>query len=84
MSKNKVSYEEKVEIVRYYADWTESLDWSGEDVSVQLRKSEDAAWVGWYAPEAEVQWCVAGGSDAQVLLDTAQTIVEKLGYVMPL
>ena len=30
-------------------------------VSVQLRKSEDAAWVGWYAPEAEVQWCVAGG-----------------------
>lgn len=67
-----------------FADWTESLDWSGEDVSVQLRKSEDAAWVGWYAPEAEVQWCVAGGSDAQVLLDTAQTIVEKLGYVMPL
>ena len=76
--------EQPQDISGIFADWTESLDWSGEDVSVQLRKSEDAAWVGWYAPEAEVQWCVAGGSDAQVLLDTAQTIVEKLGYVMPL
>ena len=76
--------EQPQDISGIYADWTESLDWSGEDVSVQLRKSEDAAWVGWYAPEAEVQWCVAGGSDAQVLLDAAQTIVEKLGYVMPL
>lgn len=76
--------EQPQDISGIFADWTESLDWSGEDVSVQLRKSENAAWVGWYAPEAEVQWCVAGGSDAQVLLDTAQTIVEKLGYVMPL
>ncbi|MDO5545270.1 MAG: hypothetical protein Q4F81_05550 [Eubacteriales bacterium] len=76
--------EQPQDISGIYADWTESLDWSGEDVSVQLRKSEDAAWVGWYAPEVEVQWCVAGGSDVQVLLDTAQTIVEKLGYVMPL
>src|SRR5574344_725026 len=73
--------EQPQDISGIYADWTESLDWSGEDVSVQLRKSEHAAWVGWYAPEAEVQWCVAGGSDAQVLLDAAQTIVEKLGYV---
>ena len=73
--------EQPQDISGIYADWTESLDRSGEDVSIQLRKSEDAAWVGWYAPEAEVQWCVAGGSDAQVLLDTAQTIVEKLGYV---
>ena len=76
--------EQPQDISGIYADWTESLDWSGEDVSVQLRKSEDAAWVGWYAPEAETQWCVVGGSDAQMLLDTAQTIVEKLGYVMPL
>lgn len=76
--------EQPQDISGIYNDWTESLDWSGEDISVQLRRSDDAAWVGWYAPEAGVQWCVAGGNDARELLDTAQAIVENLGYTMPL
>ena len=65
-------------------EWAESEDWSGEDISVQLRQSDDAAWVGWYAFGAGVQWCISGGNNALQLLDTAQTIVENLGYTMPL
>lgn len=65
-------------------EWAKSEDWSGEDISVQLRQSDDAAWVGWYASGAGVQWCISGGNNALQLLDTAQTIVENLGYTMPL
>lgn len=65
-------------------EWAKSEDWSGEDISVQLRQSDDAAWVGWYAFGAGVQWCISGGNNALQLLDTAQTIVENLGYTMPL
>lgn len=65
-------------------EWAKSEDWSGEDISVQLRQSDDAAWVGWYAFGAGVQWCISGGNNALHLLDTAQTIVENLGYTMPL
>lgn len=59
-------------------EWAKSEDWSGEDISVQLRQSDDAAWVGWYAFGAGVQWCISGGNNALQLLDTAQTIVEIL------
>ena len=65
-------------------EWAKSEDWSGEDISVQLRQSDDVAWVGWYAFGAGVQWCISGGNNALQLLDTAQTIVENLGYTMPL
>lgn len=65
-------------------EWAKSKDWSGEDISVQLRQSDDAAWVGWYAFGAGVQWCISGGNNVLQLLDTAQTIVENLGYTMPL
>jgi len=65
-------------------EWAKSEDWSGEDISVQLRQSDDSAWVGWYAFGAGVQWCISGGNNALQLLDTAQTIVENLGYTMPL
>lgn len=65
-------------------EWAKSEDWSGEDISVQLRQSDDAAWVGWYAFGAGVQWCISGGNNALQLLDTAQTMVENLGYTMPL
>ena len=65
-------------------EWAKSEDWSGEDISVQLRQSDDAAWVGWYAFGAGVQWCISGGNNALQLLDAAQTIVENLGYTMPL
>ena len=65
-------------------EWAKSEDWSGEDISVQLRQSDDAAWVGWYAFGAGVQWCISGGNNTLQLLDTAQTIVENLGYTMPL
>lgn len=65
-------------------EWAKSEDWSGEDISVQLRQSDDAAWVGWYVFGAGVQWCISGGNNALQLLDTAQTIVENLGYTMPL
>lgn len=41
-------------------EWAKSEDWSGEDISVQLRQSDDAAWVGWYAFGAGVQWCISG------------------------
>ena len=76
--------EQPQDISGIYSEWTETEEWSGDGISVQLRESDDAAWVGWHASEAEIQWCVVGGSDTGVLLNTAGEIVEKLGYVMPL
>ncbi|MGM9619475.1 MAG: hypothetical protein ACI3W8_06565 [Oscillospiraceae bacterium] len=66
-----------------YANWTESLDWNVGTLTLQLRQAEDGtAYVGWYAPETGVQWCVGGEGDGLSLLHTAQQIVEALGYDM--
>lgn len=65
-----------------YASWSDSLDWHVETLEMQLRQSDDNSWVGWYAPDAGVQWCLSGKEDALSLLHTAQEIVETLGYNM--
>lgn len=61
-------------------EWEQSLDWNSGALQMQLRQSDTSAWVGWYAPDAGVQWCLKGGEDALELLHTAQSIVEALGY----
>lgn len=62
-------------------DWTQKLDWTVGTLEMQLRQSdEDTAWVGWYAPDVGVQWCLSGDTDAQSLLHTARAIMETLGY----
>ncbi|MCI8869144.1 MAG: hypothetical protein HFF39_01140 [Lawsonibacter sp.] len=63
-----------------YQEWTHSLDWKAGRLQMQLRQSDTDAWVGWYAPDAEVQWCLSGGEDALSLLHTAQQLLETLGY----
>lgn len=66
-----------------YSDWTETLDWQADTLAMQLRKSSDdsAAWVGWYSPSEQTQWCLSGtGENALTLLHTAQEIVDALGY----
>lgn len=60
--------------------WTQSLDWKAGTLQMQLRQSDTDAWVGWYAPDAGVQWCLSGGEDALSLLHTAQSLLETLGY----
>lgn len=64
------------------ADWTQSLDWSVGTLEMQMRQSKDEAWVGWYAGDVGIQWCLSGQEDALSLLHTAQSIVETLGYDM--
>lgn len=61
-------------------EWEQSLDWKNGTLQMQLRQSDTSAWVGWYGPDAGVQWCLSGGGDALGLLHTAQSIVEALGY----
>lgn len=64
-----------------HAQWNESLDWTVDNLSMQLREADSGeAWVGWYAPAQETQWCLSGEGDALSLLHTAQSIVESLGY----
>lgn len=61
-------------------EWTQSLDWKAGTLQMQMRQSDTDAWVGWYAPDAGVQWCLSGGEDALSLLHTAQDLLETLGY----
>lgn len=61
-------------------EWAQSLDWKAGTLQMQLRQSDTDAWVGWYAPDAEVQWCLCGGNDALSLLHTAQDLLDALGY----
>lgn len=61
-------------------EWTQSLDWKAGALKMQLRQSDEDAWVGWYAPDAGTQWCLSGGEDALFLLHTAQSLLETLGY----
>ncbi|MGM9662751.1 MAG: hypothetical protein ACI3WR_06630 [Oscillospiraceae bacterium] len=75
--------EQAEDISGLYAEWTESLDWTVGTLELQLRQADDStAYVGWYAPEDGMQWCVGGDGDALALLHTAQQIVEALGYDM--
>lgn len=61
-------------------EWTQSLDWKAGTLQMQMRQSDTDAWVGWYAADAGVQWCLSGGEDALSLLHTAQSLLETLGY----
>ena len=64
-----------------YDQWTECLDWTVDNLSMQMRQSNSgAAWVGWYAADQGTQWCLSGDGDGLSLLHTAQSIVESLGY----
>lgn len=63
------------------SDWTQRLDWTVGVLEMQMCQSEnETAWVGWYAPDVGVQWCLSGDEDALSLLHTAQSIVAALGY----
>lgn len=72
--------EQPEDISGIYEEWAQSLDWTAGTLEMQMRQSENSAWVGWYAPDAGVQWCISGDDDALSLLHTAQSIVEILGY----
>ena len=61
-------------------EWTQSLDWSAGTLQMQMRQSDAGAWVGWYALDAGIQWCLSGEADALSLLHTAQSLLEALGY----
>ncbi len=61
-------------------EWTQSLDWKAGTLQMQLRQSDTDAWVGWYAPDAGIQWCLRGGEDGLSLLHTAQELLDTLGY----
>jgi hypothetical protein len=68
-----------------YADWSENLNWKTDDLDMQLRESskDHTAWVGWFSPEDQTQWCLSGSDgDALSLLHTSQEIVQTLGYEM--
>lgn len=64
-----------------YADWSETLDWTVDTLSMEYRSSDSAAFVSWYSPEAQTQWCLsASDTDKLTLMSTANEIVEALGY----
>ena len=63
--------------------WTQSIDWSFDSVSLQLRETDDAAaWVGWYEPETQTQWCLSTEEGGNAPVHTAHTILHSLGYDM--
>lgn len=64
-----------------YADWSETLDWTVDTLSMEYRSSDTDACVSWYSPEAQTQWCLsASDTDKLTLMRTAGEIVEALGY----
>lgn len=75
--------EQSADISGVYGQWTESLDWTADQLEMQLRSDEEGvSWVGWYDPAEETQWCLSGQSDGLTILHTAQEIVATLGYDM--
>ena len=72
--------EQATDISGLHETWSESIDWVIGTLQMQMRKSADSAWVGWFSAEDSVQWCLSGNPDT--VLHTAREIVETLGYQM--
>ncbi len=63
--------------------WSESLDWTIDSVSLQLREAQSgAAYISWYAEETKTQWCLSTEEGGQAPVHTAYTILHSLGYDM--
>ena len=67
------------------ADWAQTLSWKAGTLEMQMNESDadNASWVGWYSADDGTQWCLSAQSaDALSVLNTAQQIVDTLGYEM--
>lgn len=63
--------------------WSESLDWTIDSVSLQLREAQSgAAYISWYAEETKTQWCLSTQEGGQAPVHTAYSILHSLGYNM--
>lgn len=61
--------------------WTEELNWNAGNLNLQLNKAaDDAAYVSWYTPENQTQWCLSAKEDSLSLMTTAKQIMLELGY----
>lgn len=58
------------------------MNWSADNMNLQLRQSEDTACVSWYEPREGIQWCLQTEDDPLNLINTASQIIMQLGYQM--
>ena len=64
-----------------YADWNRYYTWNADAMSVTVMAAEDlTACASWYEEETGVQWCLSGKLGASDVLNTANEIMNELGY----
>ena len=58
----------------------EPLAWFAGGLEIKLCSSEESAWVSWFDPKTNTQWCLTSEASTLSLLTTASEIVKELGY----